>query len=114
MMDQRHYRIKCVSVDGAPDSYTYVFDLTVADGKTVKGRTYLGFSKVIKPAAKKAAETYPFILDQDGKMDFGSGFEDEVRFLTTNVLTKHISIGETFTVWDDGEQVYRIVEMHAV
>jgi hypothetical protein len=51
----------------------------------------------------------PFILLPNGKLDFGSEYEVEDRYGTTNVHSKTIAIGEYVTVQTDwGEHCLRV------
>ncbi len=63
-------------------------------------------------------ECYPFVVNQKGRVDFGSNFvtrEDEptaevdARYGSTNILHKTIEVGETFNMTEDDEDnTYKI------
>ena len=57
----------------------------------------------------------PFTLDGKGRMDFGEGRADADRFWTSDIRTREIIVGGTFTVtWSGGESgVYRIAKVYA-
>jgi len=113
-MARRFVRLKCEFVQGHGRAYTYAFDLVIDSEKVVKGWDYVGFSKFRGKEDRSVTEVYPFIIDEDGEMDFGSGFDMTVRFLSTNLLSKHIKVSETFTVNDAGENVYVIKEVNGI
>jgi hypothetical protein len=46
----------------------------------------------------------PFILLPNGKLDFGSDYEVDERYGTTNLHSKIIAVGEYVTVQTDGRQ----------
>ncbi|MBX9740870.1 MAG: hypothetical protein K2X62_12380 [Beijerinckiaceae bacterium] len=52
----------------------------------------------------------PFVMDEDGRIDFGAGHD---RFWRTDLRAATIKVGETFRIfWRDGDEgVYRIVKI---
>ncbi|MCJ2019822.1 hypothetical protein MKK84_20680 [Methylobacterium sp. E-065] len=113
-MGRRFVRLKCEFVRGPGKAYTYAFDFIVEDEKVVQGWDYVGFGKFRDAENRGAIEVYPFIIDEDGDMDFGSGFDEAVRYLSSNIMTKNIILSETFTVNDGGENIYMIKEINNI
>lgn len=113
-MGRRFVRLKCEFVQGKGKTYTYAFDFVIDGEKVVQGWDYVGFSKFKDKENRGAIEIYPFIIREDGEIDFGSGLIDSERFLSSNILTKNIRISETFTVNDGGENIYVIKEINGI
>lgn len=63
---------------------------------------------------KRGDELLPFIFFPDGKMDFGSGFDDddgghEERIAHTNLQTKRLDVGEYVSMTDsNGEHCFSV------
>lgn len=61
---------------------------------------------------KPGEELLPFIFFPKGKLDFGSGYEEEDRFAHTNIQTKRLDLGEYVTVTDaNGEHCFAIKQV---
>ncbi len=84
----------------------------VDQNRRLESRGYL-FGARGKPFG---AECYPFIVAIDGRIDFGSGFENhDGRYGETNFRRQPISVGEYFNVTeDDEENVYKITKIISV
>src|SRR6516164_8832535 len=85
-------RLVC-TVKGAPDDeFPLTFEVTLQKGSIAKDKIHFGFQ------GKLANELHPFILRPDGRLDYGSDFDDDKdRFITCNILTKKIELGTIFT-----------------
>lgn len=58
-------------------------------------------------------ECYPFVLRNDGKMDFGSNAETQDRFHHLNITKRRIEVGQMVTYTDDeGEFTYRVKDVN--
>lgn len=49
---------------------------------------------------KGSGDFEPFVFFPSGKMDFGTGFDDEDRHASTNIQTKRLDVGEYVTVYE--------------
>lgn len=56
----------------------------------------------------------PFLLDANGRMDFGEGRDEAERFWRTDIRDREIALGKTFNViWSGGDTgVYRIEKIY--
>lgn len=53
---------------------------------------------------KGTEDLMPFIYFPTGKLDFGTGFEEEDRYGQTNIQSKRLDVGEYVTVEDGTEE----------
>lgn len=61
---------------------------------------------------KGTEDLMPFIFFPTGKMDFGTGFEEEDRYSDTNIQTKQLDVGEYVTVTDQyGEHCFVVKQV---
>ena len=85
-------RLVC-TVKGAPeDEFPLTFEVLLEKGSIAKGRAYFGFQGTL------TGELRPFVLRPDGRLDYGSEYEDDNdRFIACNILDKKIELGAIFT-----------------
>jgi hypothetical protein len=104
-------RISLINVTDHDDKF--VLDMALDEkGRPVAGQTYFGCHGSISKNAE-GHNKFPLLLRNDGKFDYGSGYEKKYRHGETNILSKVIVIGEyaTFSYYDDYAPVtgtYRI------
>lgn len=79
------------------------------DGRVVQKFPTAGWWGSLKPAE----DLDPFVFYPDGKLDFGSGWDDaEDRFARTNVPSKCITVGEYVTVINsEGEHCFVVKQV---
>ncbi len=54
----------------------------------------------------------PFVLNRDGQLDYGAGYEDEDQFYGTNLLEAAFSEGATVTCrFEDEDIAYKIAKI---
>ena len=78
------------------EGYPVLIQAFVEDTEMLKkGMIYLGYKGAIE-------ENTPFVLRTNGRIDYGSGWEDE-RFAETTVYATPMRVGEAFliTEYDD-------------
>lgn len=84
-----------------PSKLTLTLEVILQGDSIKKGMRYLGFF------SGDFGERYPFILLEDGRIDFGSDYDVE-RFASTNLLShKRIAVGEMFTTNEIDEDTER-------
>jgi hypothetical protein len=92
------YRVHLAQVDSNYQSDNYVLDVEVDTSMIpLKQRTFFGvWGRLNDPEYR-----YPFLLLQDGQIDFGASYEpgDPQRFHKTNLLSKALTEGEFLSVW---------------
>lgn len=93
------YRIHLVQVDPNYQSDNYLLDIELDDSMTpLPGQIFFGvWGKVTDPEYR-----YPFLLLQDGRIDFGALYElgNLERFHRTNLLSKKLTAGELLSAWE--------------
>jgi hypothetical protein len=61
---------------------------------------------------KGTDDLMPFILFPDGKMDFGTGFDEDDRYHRTNLQSKRLEVGEYVTVTHEfGEHCFAVKQV---
>jgi hypothetical protein len=101
-MKREHIRIRATSSNSGN---TYMLDLIVDESKVPLTRVpFFGLAG----RWKQGGENYPFVLYQDGIMDFGAGWDEDSRYYKTNIREKAIIVGEYFTIDDGEEDTYRV------
>jgi hypothetical protein len=65
---------------------------------------YFGFQ------GKLSGEFHPFVLLPDGRIDFGSGYDDQERYYTTNILEKTIELQTIFTANERDDETGKVRE----
>lgn len=54
----------------------------------------------------------PFVFFPKGKLDFGSGFDEEDRFAEINIQNKRLDVGEYVTMTDsEGEHCFAVKQV---
>ncbi len=73
-------------------------------------RRIVGRWKLFGCAGLGTSRVRPFVLEADGRMDFGEGRADEDRYWRADIRARDITLGATFEViWCGGERGrYRI------
>jgi hypothetical protein len=111
-MTNGFHRVVCESIDPDFIEYPYVVDLMLRGGKPAKDRYYFGFT------GRFGREMWPFVMDRDGRTDFGEGADTAERQGHFNILDKDIFVGQLVTVTEfdsddkkDVEWTYRIKEI---
>ena len=104
-----------VCLETADSDYDAEWNITLdlmlsEDGRPSSRMTSFG---VRGGMAKKSSCIEPFLLFADGRVDFGTDFNDDTRELKTNFFSgKAIAVGEYFTVGDEEETVtYRVTKI---
>ena len=83
------------------EEYPILIEAMVEDGGTIKkNHVYLGFHGPLR-------ECHPFILLPDGRLDYGADLEDDDRFAATDVFTKRIQEGGSFSIEEFDEETGR-------
>ena len=77
-----------------------------ANGKARPNLAYFGVWGAIG-----SPDPMPFLLNRNGSIDFGSGFEDNERYARTNLLDKVLETGEYFTFLKEGEITLRLLKI---
>ena len=71
----RHVRVTAQSIDSVASPYPLHIDLVLdAEGKVVGDETFLGVEGSLRFGTLKCA---PFVLHEDGKLDYGDEYEGE-------------------------------------
>jgi hypothetical protein len=98
-------RLVCV-VKGAPeDEFPITFEVMLQKGGIAKGKAYFGFQGTLSD------ELHPFVLRPDGRLDYGSNYEDDQdRFIICNILNKKIELGTIFTTRERDPETDRVRE----
>lgn len=68
-----------------------VLEVLLQEGRLVGRVPFFGIR------GKFQGEFFPFVLQPNGEMDFGSDFEDRDRFFLTNIWDRDVRIGSQFT-----------------
>lgn len=99
---RRIVRVVCRRAQ-SQDNSILTFEVALRDGMIDKGRSYVGFRS-------GHGEMHPFFLHMDGRLDYGSAWEEE-RYEQTNFLTKQVQIGELFTVeeYDEDDRISGVI-----
>lgn len=87
-------RVVAVVTGNRNDELGLTFEVILGkDGAIAKNKgVFFGFQGTL------SGQLHPFILRTDGRIDFGSEWEDpEQRYVTTNFLDKKLEVGATFT-----------------
>lgn len=105
----RYIRAKLVWTDDPVDS-PYLFDLLIDSNDRVLGKWPI-YGVLCDESGKS---TYPFILNNEGRIDFGPEYEAGERYENTNLRDRAIRKGEYVTFWDcyDEEWTFRVQDIH--
>ena len=102
--DNRVVRLVC-TVKGEPEEkFPLTFEVTLDKDLIARGRAYFGFQGLL------SGELYPFVLYPDGRLDFGSGYDDDDRYTSSNILDKAIERGAIFTTRERDPDTDRVRE----
>jgi hypothetical protein len=106
-MDNQLRHLRLVLTNTEAPSQEITIDL-IFDGKGVRhGLDYFGLWQ------DKDNETRcPFVMDPNGSVDFGTGYDGQDRYYETNILQTELAVGENVG-WSTGEydQVFCVVSM---
>ena len=98
-------RVSLVQIDDANE--TIELDLVLAGGRPKRGLDFFGVY-----VDKSDNTRCPFIVGNDGRIDYGSGFEGDDQFYDTDILSKTFAQGEHITVRYEGEEFdYKITKI---
>ena len=89
-------RVSLVQIDDANELLE--IDLVLAGGRVKKGLDFFGVY-----LDKSDNSRCPFVIGNDGRIDYGSGFEGDDQFYETDILNKTFANGEHITVRYEGE-----------
>ena len=104
-MSDQVVRLDLEHVDDANEAMRV--DVVLSGGRVKPGSEYFGMWY------DKANELRnPFVLCDDGQIDYGDDHEDDDQYYGTDILDKTIAVGETITCWyEDEEFDYKIVKL---
>lgn len=100
-------RIRCVYTEDNEDT-PLVFDVMLENGRIVPGVTWMGTENGFN------GEACPFLLMQDGRLNYGALFTDEgAAEYSTNLRDRDVAPGVQFNVtYEDEECVYVVHEVN--
>ena len=106
IMSEIHVRatLKCVDKDSGVENMPIQIDLTI-DSKTRRNTGNWSKFGVWGSHKTDADEVYPFVLLENGNLDFGA-VESGARFGETNLLEQKIEIGSYVHVEDEDGNSY--------
>lgn len=90
------------------------FDLVLAGDRVVERTPFFGH------AGQLASSFYPFVLLADGRIDYGTDYPDELRFIPTDLRDRPVRLGELMATEerdDDGAPkpwLYRCIRLDPV
>ena len=109
----RYIRVFAEPAAGEPDTLPFCVDAIVGDDNRILGRHAL--FGVLGSFDFRDVQFEPFLLDHDGKVDWGSGFDDipNERFGTVDFRDGPVTVGRllTFQTTNYGAQHYRIARI---
>ena len=93
---------------------TITFDLALARDRVVERAVFFGYTGQVGTAF------YPFVLLTDGRIDYGTDYADDIRYIQTDIRERPVRLGELMTTQerdDDGQVkpwLYRCIRLDAV
>ena len=111
-LDRQHVRAVYRWTGG--EDTTVTFDLALTGDRVVERVLFFGHTGQVGVAF------YPFVLLPDGRIDYGTDYADEVRFIQTDLRERPVRLGESMTTQERGEDgrfeawTYRCIRLDPV